>query len=184
MKQQSPTRYITGRDAACCAQRLARISAFVLFGVFTLLVILLALAPTALAQDTGVTDDQVNSIAKRMYCPVCENIPLDACGTAACADWRSEIRLMLEDGYTEEQIRADFVERFGDRVVGTPQNPALRAMSLVTPWLLAAGAVVVAVMTLRGWRHGDDAVVAPSPANETAIDYRELLERDLKGDLG
>lgn len=43
------------------------------------------MASLALAQDTasGVTADQVNAIAKKLFCPVCENIPLDTCGTAA-----------------------------------------------------------------------------------------------------
>ena len=69
-----------------------------------LLIIVLALlfALPALAQDTppidpdidtsAITDDQVNAIANQLYCPVCENIPLDTCGTLACEDWREEIR--------------------------------------------------------------------------------------------
>ncbi|NQS91637.1 MAG: hypothetical protein HQ574_04445, partial [Chloroflexi bacterium] len=40
------------------------------------------------AQGSDPTDDDVNAIAKQLYCPVCENIPLDACGTAACEQWR------------------------------------------------------------------------------------------------
>ncbi|MFN8375096.1 MAG: cytochrome c-type biogenesis protein CcmH, partial [Anaerolineae bacterium] len=87
---------------------------------FTLLLVtLLIVYPTA-AQQTdprNVTDDQVNAIAHGLYCPVCENITLDVCGTAACADWRAEIRTMLEAGWTEQQIVDDFVRRFGDRVV-------------------------------------------------------------------
>ena len=33
----------------------------------------------AAAQGGGVTDDQVNAVAKKLNCPVCENVPLDAC---------------------------------------------------------------------------------------------------------
>lgn len=138
------------------------------------------------AQDsTTVTDDQVNAIAKRMFCPVCENIPLDTCGTAACEDWRYEIRLMLEDGKTEEQIRADFVDRFGDRVVGVPHNPVLRILSLLTPWLLGALALWIGVTTLRRWRLAQ-AIDANQGENSDAPvaknDYRALLEQDLYGD--
>ena len=86
----------------------------------------------------------MNAIAKKLYCPVCENITLDTCGTAACADWRDEIRLQLEQGRTEDQIINDFVSRFGDRVVGTPQDTALRALSLVTPWVIIAGVLLLA----------------------------------------
>ncbi|MBZ0290631.1 MAG: cytochrome c-type biogenesis protein CcmH, partial [Anaerolineae bacterium] len=90
----------------------------------------------------NVTADDVNAIARKMYCPVCENIPLDVCPTTACAQWRDEIRSELEAGRTETEIVNAFVARYGDRVVGTPQDPLLRNLSLVTPWLI--GIVVVA----------------------------------------
>jgi cytochrome c-type biogenesis protein CcmH len=151
--------------------------------------VLLLVPAAALAQDgsTTVTQDEVNEIAKRMYCPVCENIPLDTCGTAACDDWRYEIELMLMDGYTEEEIRQDFVARFGERVVGTPYDPVLRAIALVTPWLLSALAVFVALQTFVQWRRHSmaAATAAPAPVSEPSTeldDYRARIERDLYGE--
>lgn len=131
-----------------------------------------------------VTADEVNEIASRMYCPVCENIPLDACGTAACNDWRYEIRLMLEEGMTEEEIRIDFVDRFGDRVLGTPLNPVLRALSLVTPWLLAIAVLGVAVRLFSRWgqQPSVETVASTTPAPETDP-YRSRLEQDIQGSL-
>ncbi len=130
------------------------------------------------ATPVPATDDQVNAIAQKLYCPVCENIPLDVCGTAACADWRAEIRQYLEAGWTEQQIIDDFVRRFGDRVVGTPQDPALQALSLVTPWLLIGGSILTAFLFFNRWRKRN----APQPpiTSSTHSDrYRDLLEHDL-----
>lgn len=149
----------------------------------------------AMAQDEAptpddpivVTDDQVNAISNRLFCPVCENIPLDACGTAACADWRNEIRLFLSQGMTEEEIRADFVARFGDRVVGVPQDPLLRTISLFTPWVLVAIGVFVAGRLFVTWRKHKAYTVANTPQTESATatpdanPYIDLLEEDLKG---
>ena len=89
-----------------------------------LILILTALAGLVGAQDSpgqAVTADDVNAVAKQMYCPVCENIPLDVCGTAACAQWRDEIRIQLESGSTPDEVIRNFVARYGDRVVSTPQ---------------------------------------------------------------
>ena len=143
------------------------------------------IAGIASAQDNTVTDDDVNEIAGKLYCPVCENIPLDACGTAACADWRYEIRLQLEDGMAEQDVIDDFVRRFGDRVVGTPQDPTLRTLSLVTPYvavIFATLLTIIALIRLQA-RHpeeieeieGDDASDEPTRKNP----YRDLLEQDL-----
>jgi cytochrome c-type biogenesis protein CcmH len=144
--------------------------------------LLLAGAGLALAQaqDGSVTADDVNAIAKKLYCPVCENIPLDVCGTAACADWRNEIKLQLEQGMSEAEITADFVRRFGDRVVGTPQDPFLRALSLATPWLLIGlGLALALAFLLRSQRQ--EAAHAPAASSAPASPYHDLLERDLKG---
>ena len=66
------------------------------------------------------SDDAVNAIAKQMYCPVCENTPLDVCPTQACAEWRELIREKLAAGWDEEQIKDYFVLQYGDRVLATP----------------------------------------------------------------
>jgi cytochrome c-type biogenesis protein CcmH len=134
------------------------------------------------AQDAGteVTTDDVNQIANKMYCPVCENIPLDDCGTAACNDWREEIRLFLQQGMTEEEIINNFIDRFGDRVVGTPRDPVLRAMSLWTPFILAAVALVVALGTIFRGREGRR-LTEGMDTELTPDDLRSQLERDLNG---
>lgn len=160
--------------------------------LFSLGIILVLVVPALHAQTAGdttqpstilVTDDQVNAIAKKLYCPVCENITLDTCGTAACADWRYEIRLQLEAGKTEQQIVEDFVLRFGDRVVGTPLDPVLRLLSLVTPWLMIAAGLFLGVRFYQDRsRPRPQAVGAAAPSMNSVSDdtYRDLLEQDLK----
>lgn len=132
---------------------------------------------------TTITDDQVNGIAKKLYCPVCENITLDTCPTAACEDWRYEIRLQLEAGLSEQQIVEDFVRRFGDRVVGTPIDPFLHALSVFTPWVLIALCLVAAAQILAKKRHENPSTGSTAANDEgTASDrYQDIFERDVAG---
>ena len=128
-----------------------------------------------------VTAEDVNAIAHELYCPVCENITLDTCSTAACADWRYEIQLQLEAGFTPEQIKADFVRRFGDRVVGTPQDPVLRGLSLVTPYLLVAIGLVVLLRLYGNARHTPQRHILdtlPAVVEASDADLRARIERD------
>ncbi len=173
---------------------------FLFILIFGLLVLLAYAAPIpsrvraqggATPAPKTVSDDQVNRVASRLFCPVCENIPLDTCGTAACAQWRDEIRLQLESGKTEQQVVDDFVARYGDRVVGTPQDPTLRALTLVTPWLISLIALGAAAFVFLRWRAelvaqsrmveapsvGPGALQASAPTSEN--EYRARLERDL-----
>ena len=82
----------------------------------------LLIVGVAAAQQPTPSDDQVNAIAKQLYCPVCENIPLDVCPTTACAQWRELIRQKLADGWSEQQIKEYFVQQYGSRVIGTPNR--------------------------------------------------------------
>jgi cytochrome c-type biogenesis protein CcmH len=135
------------------------------------------------AQNRIVTDDDVNAIAKQLYCPVCENIPLDTCSTAACQDWRYEIQLQLENGRTEQEIIDDFVVRFGDRVVGTPQDPFLRALSLTTPFIITILASLGAVYMLLQSQDQKSKTVSDvlDTSEHSTEQYRDLLEQDLSG---
>ena len=154
--------------------------------VAVMMLLLCVVSFTAAAQDQPaatpvITDDQVNAIAEKLYCPVCENITLDTCGTAACADWRAEIRLQLEQGRTEDQIVTDFVARFGDRVVGTPQDATLRTLSLVTPWVLIAGVLLFVGNMIIRRRRAVDAPPPPSSDDHSTDKYQDLIEQDLEG---
>lgn len=136
-----------------------------------------------LAQDTS--DNAVNEIAQKMYCPVCENIPLDECQTATCIEWKEEIRNQLAQGESEQQIINSFITRFGDNVVGTPQDPVLRAMTILFPIIAMLLAVIAGVFTFR--RFGqyqklklEDEPTINQPSDKTDDGYRQRLEQDLQ----
>ncbi|MEE8121336.1 MAG: cytochrome c-type biogenesis protein [Anaerolineales bacterium] len=98
------------------------------------------------------TDDEVNLIAKKLYCPVCPNTPLDVCETQACQDWRAQIKDQLKSGWTEDQIIDYFVVQYGERVLAEPQRRGFSAMVWVLP-LIAVGLGLIALWyVLRGWR--------------------------------
>lgn len=158
------------------------------------LILLLLLAAIARAQDQPVSDNDVIRVAERMYCPVCENIPLDDCETIACVEWKDEIRAQLAAGRGDQDIINSFVARFGDNVVGVPQDPVLRALTLIMPLLATALAIGAGVFTFRRFEmqpklsaplpHGaDDEIGSGDPASrpKTDAEYRRRLEADLRG---
>src|SRR5512136_930000 len=72
------------------------------------------------AQQSTPSDDEVNAIARQLFCPVCQNTPLDVCPTEACRQWRDLIRQMLTEGKSEKEIKQYFVDNYGDRVLPAP----------------------------------------------------------------
>ncbi len=122
-----------------------------LAGVLVLLFAVISVQP-ALAQQPTPSDDDVNRIAKQLYCPVCENIPLDVCPTQACAQWRSLIRLKLSEGLSDEEIKDYFVQQYGDRVLEVPPLRGLNWLVYVLPplfFLVGAGLVYRVMRVMR-----------------------------------
>jgi cytochrome c-type biogenesis protein CcmH len=130
----------------------------------------------------GPTQDEVNEIAQGLYCPVCENVPLDVCPTQACADWRDEIRIMLSEGRTEAEIQDYFIERYGRQVLATPERQGFDLLVWLVPVLGVAVGAVVLVISLR--RMAPNAFTAQAAQSALAYpdldpEYIERLERDL-----
>ncbi|MGV2436393.1 MAG UNVERIFIED_CONTAM: cytochrome c-type biogenesis protein CcmH [Anaerolineae bacterium] len=96
-----------------------------------------------------VTADDVNAVARQMYCMECENIPLDVCGTQACVQWREEIRLQLAEGKTANEILEYFRIYHGDRALAIPRSPWQRFLSLWLPIIGIIGIVALGFNFLR-----------------------------------
>jgi cytochrome c-type biogenesis protein CcmH len=141
-----------------------------------LAMLLLMLGASARAQQEQPSDDEVNAIAKGLYCPVCENVPLDVCPTLACKQWRETIREKLALGWTQEQIEDYFVAQYGDRVLASPPPSGLNwLVYLVPPLAFAAGAFILA-KAVRSWRPKPAEVAQPSAESDP---YRQRLEEEL-----
>lgn len=149
------------------------------------LFLLLPSGPAA-AQEP-VSDDEVNQIARELYCPVCENTPLDVCPTQACEDWRAEIRVQLSQGKSKEEIQQYFVDRYGAKVLSTPPQEGFNQII----WILPIGAVVVGAIFFGRYLKGlqekkepdADTEGAPSatpPADAIEDEYLSRVEKEVR----
>jgi cytochrome c-type biogenesis protein CcmH len=149
---------------------------------------LLLLSPRAAAAQTptpaAVSDDQVNAVARELFCPECENIPLDVCPSQACSDMRAEIRQKLEQGFTKAQIKQYYVERYGDRVLGAPPARGWNWLMYAIPPLAILASAVILYRVLRSWKRSAPIAQAHAPEPQSppaaANNYIARLEAELK----
>jgi len=139
---------------------------------------------SALAQEPVPTpsDDVVNAIAKNMYCPVCENVPLDVCGTQACAQWRAEIKDKLTQGWSEQEIYDYFALKYGDRVLAEPPRHGLNWLFYIVPPVAILLGILFLSRGYRTWRKPIEELaseVPPAPP-EGQDAYLTKMEEALK----
>lgn len=159
----------------------------VLSAIFLALLAALLLAGVALAAPPGQqptpTDNEVNAIAKQLYCPVCENTPLDVCPTQACAEWRELIRDKLAEGYTEAEIKQYFVDYYGARVLAAPPAQGFNWLAYIVPPVAILAGAFLLYRTLRSWKRPlpqPSAQVAGAGDEVSRDEYIARLEEELR----
>jgi len=140
-------------------------------------------AGSAHAQQPTPSDDDVNAIASQLFCPVCENTPLDVCPTQACADWRDEIRLHLAQGWTAAEIKDYFAKSYGIRVLAEPPRQGLNWLVYVVPPIAFLAGAYILFRAFRSWRalseQSGPELTMDSTSEETDP-YLKRLEEELK----
>ncbi len=140
----------------------------------------LAQTPAPTAAPRQVTDDQVNAVARELYCPVCENIPLDVCNTTACAQWRDLIRQKLSVGWSKDQIKEYFRQQYGDRVLAQPPTEGLNLVVYILPPIFFLVGVYLVYRVLRNRKPSatfSATLLPPAPAPDDP--YMKRLQEEL-----
>ena len=177
-------------------QRWGRLAHFLygVMGVSCLVVTLWLLsAPALQAQEstpapsapTNVTADQVNEIARELWCPLCSGVRLDNCELKACEQMKEMIAVKLAEGEDLDSIRTYFIAQYGPQVLGEPPWEGFNWLAWVLPFVvLAAGGYFLWHTMRRMIRPAP--VAAPAPAtspkspNEPEDEYERKLAEELK----
>ncbi len=145
-----------------------------------LLVALTLSARLAFAQAPTPSDDEVNRIAHQLYCPVCENTPLDVCPTEACRQWRDLIRQQLTQGWSEDRIKQYFVDQYGVRVLAEPPRAGLNWLVYVIPPLIIVAGAILLLRTMSTWTKPAAPEGTPPEKEQLKDEYVDRLEEELK----
>ena len=145
------------------------------------LFLLSGLAPAWAQQPVGVTDDQINEVAKELFCPLCTGLRLDNCELKVCDGMKDIIRDKLAAGESKEQIKAYFVEQYGEKVLGVPSKKGFNLLAWVFPFAVLAVAGGWVYYAARLWaRRRAAASGPPLELADLPAEYRQRLEEELR----
>ena len=96
-----------------------------------------------------VVEKRMVEISEELRCLVCQNESLAGSHAELAVDLRREIRSMIKQNKTNDEIMEFMVNRYGDFVRYRPPMKASTYLLWFGPFLLLAGAIVILVFYLR-----------------------------------
>ncbi|HYR39701.1 MAG TPA: cytochrome c-type biogenesis protein [Methylomirabilota bacterium] len=141
-------------------------------------VLAVSAALTGIAGAASPVDERVvHDVAAQLRCVVCQNLSVADSPSETANQMRQIIRERLAAGESPEQVRAYFVEKYGQWILLSPPKEGFNLLVWVVPFAgLGAGLVLVAVV-LRRWTRRPAAV--PSTPVDAAM--RERIRREMSG---
>ena len=126
-----------------------------LFLPFIFALVITSLLNTAFAKDAVLlVDDQVTEqrlivISEEMRCLVCQNESLAGSRSDLANDLRREIRILIKEGKTDDQIRSFMVDRYGDFVLYRPPVKPITWLLWIGPFVILLAGIIGLIVYLR-----------------------------------
>ena len=124
---------------------------------------LFAPAPASAQVDTGRTarrietaadsllEAQTTALASELRCPVCQGNSIQDSPSELAQQMRDLIRDQLRAGKTPVEVRAYFVDKYGEWILLTPKATGFNLVVYVVPLLVILGGGAIVWRAVRRW---------------------------------
>lgn len=144
---------------------------------------LLAEPPLLDPPDDATRDARTQELARGLRCPVCQGLSVADSQSEAALAMRARIRELVAAGYTDDQIRDYFVDRYGTWVLLEPPVEGRFWLLWLGPVaLVVAGGLFVGARARRAPASPAAPVAPVAPATPAATDdpYRARILAELE----
>jgi cytochrome c-type biogenesis protein CcmH len=151
-------------------------------GWVALAVVVVAVLAVGIARDTGpqTPEDRVDSITRRIACPICDGESVFESQNNASEALRNQVAELVSDNDLSDAEIVAFIEtRYGARVLLVPKASGFDALVWVIPAMVFVGAVAGLAVAFRRWR--TQAASNPEPTDDDRALVESALHEDADG---
>lgn len=95
--------------------------------------------------------DRVDAVASTLRCPVCESLSVKDSTADVAQEMRAQIEVGMRAGRTPEEIKASFVEAYGESVLLSPEPRGINLFAWLVPVAALSGGGALAIVIIRRW---------------------------------
>ena len=102
--------------------------------------------------DAPTAQDRVNEVARTIRCPTCNGQSVYESNAPASREVRTDIADRIQQGQTDDEIRAAYADRYGEGILLNPATTGVTALVWVLPVVALAVALAGLVIVFRRWQ--------------------------------
>ena len=120
--------------------------------------------------------DRAYALAKTSGCPVCNGQSVAESNAPVARNIRISIAKWIDEGRSDDYIRAELRTLFGEDVDYTPSGDGITSLVWILPVVFAAAAATGLVLVFRRWKQ--EAVLEASDADRALVEARRADPTD------
>jgi cytochrome c-type biogenesis protein CcmH len=144
-----------------------RTRSFVVLAAAIAVVGLATLFASGGSDPTRTLDERVHEVGAGLRCPVCLNLSVADSPSKLAGEMRSEIETQLRAGRTPDQIRAFFIDRYGEWILLSPPRHGWNLFPWAVPIVGLLAGVMLWVVFVRRRAPG-------TPGEVTETEHRRI----------
>ena len=78
-------------------------------------------------------EERLYKLNRELMCPVCEGLTLEQSQSGIAIEMREEIKKMIIQGMTDEEIKTHYVEKYGLNILATPRASGFNLLMWIIP---------------------------------------------------
>ena len=118
----------------------------------------------------SVLEARVRQVASELRCPVCQGESIQDSPAALSQEMKAIVREQLAAGRTPDEVKAYFVDKYGEWILLRPKARGWNVMVYLLPLLALLGGAAVIARATRRW----SATGTPTPADPV---HEETVDR-------
>ncbi|HMK11434.1 MAG TPA: cytochrome c-type biogenesis protein [Acidimicrobiales bacterium] len=106
--------------------------------------------------------DRVNAIAAEFKCPTCRSESVETSNAQTARIIRADIARRVEQGQTDDEIRAYLISRYGQELLLTPASTGASSLVWILPVVALVAAIAGLAVAFRRWHAKSEGEISDS----------------------